>query len=136
VTDFPASHHDLLEARSFGALATIAPSGHPQVTAVAYLLDDDGQVKISLNTTRKKVRNLQRDPRCNLFLLDLANPLRSLEIRAEAELTPDPGKTFAAKAGAKYDADFTLHDAPGEERVVVTLHPITVNAVDISRPAA
>lgn len=136
MTDFPASHLDLLEAKSVGALSTIAPSGHPQVTAVAYLLDDDGEVKISLNTTRKKVRNLQLDPRCNLFLLDLANPLRYLEIRAEAELAPDHGKVFAAKAGAKYDSDFTQHDFPGEERVVVTLHPVTVNAVDISRPPA
>ena len=34
---FPASHLDLLEAQSFGVLATIAPSGHPQATAVAYL---------------------------------------------------------------------------------------------------
>ena len=135
MTDFPASHHDLLEATSFGALATYAPSGHPQVTAVAYLLDDDGEVKISLNTTRKKVRNLQRDARCNLFLLDLADPHRYLEIRADAELVPDTGKAFAARAGAKYGADFTQYDGPGEERVVVILHPVAVNAVDMSAPA-
>ncbi len=134
MTDFPASHLDLLRAQSFGVLATIAPSGHPQVTAVAYLLDDDGDVKISLNTTRKKVRNLEENPRCNLFLLDLANPQRYLEIRADAEIVPDPDKAFAAKAGAKYDSDFTEYDLPGEERVVVTLRPVTVNAVDMSQP--
>ena len=60
----------------------------------------DGEVKISLNTTRKKVRNLRGDARCTLFLLDLANPHRYLEIRADAELVPDTGKAFAARAGA------------------------------------
>ena len=134
MTDFPASHRDLLDAKSFGVLSTIAPSGHPQVTAVAYLHDDDGEVRLSLNTTRKKVRNLQRNPACNLFLLDLANPLRYLEIRANAELVADTGKVFAAKAGAKYGEDFTVHDQPGEERVIVTLRPVAINAVDMLAP--
>ena len=134
MTDFPASHRDLLDAKSFAVLSTIAPSGHPQSTAVAYLHDDDGEVRLSLNTTRKKVRNLQRDPACNLFLLDLANPFRYLEIRANAELVPDTGKVFAAKAGAKYGEDFTVHDQPGEERVIVTLRPVAISAVDMSGP--
>jgi PPOX class probable F420-dependent enzyme len=133
MTEFPASHRDLLEAQSFGALATIAPSGYPQVTAVSFFFDEDEQeVKLSLNETRKKVRNLQKDSRCNLFLLDLANPLRYLEIRADAELAPDEGKAFAAKAGAKYGQDFTQHDQPGEERFVVTLRPVAVNAVNLA----
>jgi PPOX class probable F420-dependent enzyme len=134
MTDFPASHRHLLEAQNFGALATLAPSGHPQVTAVAFLLDDDNEVRLSLNTSRKKVRNLRANPACTLFLLDSQNPLRYIEIRANAELADDPGKAFAAKAGAKYGEDFTAWDAPGEERVVVTLRPVTINAVDLSQP--
>jgi len=134
MTDFPASHHDLLEAKSFGALSTIAPSGHPQVTAIAYLYDDDGEVRLSLNTSRKKVRNLRANPACNLFLLDLTNPMRYLEIRANAEIAQDHGKEFAAKAGAKYGQDFTQYDLPGEERVIVTLRPVAVNAVDMLAP--
>jgi PPOX class probable F420-dependent enzyme len=134
MADFPASHRDLLERAGTAALATNSPSGHPQVTAVVYLLDDDGELKISLNTTRHKVKNLERDARCTLFLLDFENPRRYLEVRADAELAPDPGKVFAAKAGAKYGLDFTLRDRPGEERVIVTLHPTRVYAVDISQP--
>ena len=131
MTDFPASHRDLLDGH-FAILSTIAPSGHPQTTAVVFLHDDDGEMRISLNETRKKVRNLRANPACNLFLLDLSNPLRYLEIRANAELEPDPGKAFAARVGAKYGQDFTTHDGPGEERVKVTLHPTVVNAVDLS----
>jgi PPOX class probable F420-dependent enzyme len=133
MTDFPASHRDLLEGQGFATLATFAPSGYPQVTAVSFFFDEqDQEVKLSLNETRMKVRNLQSDPRCNPFLLDFANPLRYLEIRADAELAPDEGKVFAARAGAKYGQDVTQHDQPGEGRVVVTLRPVAVNAVDIS----
>ena len=133
MTDIPESHGDLLEAR-YGMLATLAPSGHPQVTAVSFLRDDDGDLKLSLNETRKKVRNLRRDPRFTFFILDLENPLRYLELRGEAELAPDPGKAFCARAGAKYGTDFTAHDGEGEERLIVTLRPSVVNAVDLSRP--
>lgn len=133
MTDFPASHQGLLEAKGFAQLATLAPSGHPQVTAVSYFYDsDDQEVKLSLNETRKKVRNLQRDPRCTLFILDATNPLRYLEIRGNAELVPDEGKAFAARAGGKYGQDFTQHDGPGENRFIVTIRPVAVNAVDIS----
>ena len=131
MTDFPASHRDLLDGR-FGALTTFAPSGYPQTTAISFLYDDDGEVKFSLNETRKKVRNLKRDSRCNFFILDLANPLRYLEIRANADLALDEGKAFCARAGAKYGTDFTVHDGPGEERYVVTLRPVEVNAVDLT----
>jgi len=135
MTDFPASHRDLLDAQSYGILSTQAPSGHPQSTVVAYL-HDDGEVKFSLNTSRKKVRNLRDNPACSFVVLDFANPLRYIEIRADAEIAPDPGKAFAAKAGAKYGADFTQYDMPGEERVIVTLRPVRVNAVDLSAPPA
>ena len=134
MSDYPASHRDLLEQGRYATLATLAPSGHPQLTEVSFLFDEDDEVRLSLNTSRKKVRNLTSDPRCNLFILDLANPLRYIEIRGEAEIVPDEGKAFCARAGAKYDTDFTVHDQPGEERVVVTIRPGTVNAVDLSRP--
>ena len=131
MTDFPASHHDLLDGH-FATFSTISPSGHPQTTEIVFLHDDDGEVRISLNETRKKVRNLRANPACNLFLLDTSNPMRYLEIRANAELEEDSGKTFAAKVGAKYGQDFTVHDGPGEVRFKVTLRPTVVNAVDLS----
>jgi PPOX class probable F420-dependent enzyme len=128
MTDFPDSHRDLLEAKTFVEFATLAPSGHPQVTEVAFLYDE-GALRVSLNETRVKVRNLRRDPRCTLFILDPEDDLRYLEVRADAELAPDRGGQFAAKIGAKYGLDFAQYDQPGEERVVVTLRPVKVNAI-------
>lgn len=125
----PASHQDLL-ASPVATLATVGPDGRPQLSAVWFLAEDDN-VKISLNTARQKTRNLLANPAATLFLLDLANPYRYLELRGDAEVAPDDDYGFADRVGAKYGADLRAHDRPGESRVVVTLRPVRVNAVDM-----
>jgi PPOX class probable F420-dependent enzyme len=123
---FPESHQDLLKA-PVAMLATIGQDGYPQVTALWFLFDDDGIIKLSLNTTRQKVKNLQAHPECSFFILDPTNPYRTLEVRARAEITPDTDYAFAKKLGAKYGgADLSANDRPGETRVVVSLQPIKV----------
>jgi len=127
MTTFPESHQDLLKAE-VATLATIGHDGYPQVTALWFLFDDDGTLKLSLNTSRQKVKNLQAHPECTLFILDTANPYRTLEVRARAEITPDSDYTLAKKLGAKYGgADLSANDRPGETRVVVSLQPVKVN---------
>jgi PPOX class probable F420-dependent enzyme len=131
MANIPDSHRDLLES-PVATLATIGPDERPQVSAVWFLAEDDGTVKISLNTSRQKTKNLMVDPAATLFILDLANPYRYLELRGDAVLEPDPDYAFADRIGAKYGgADLRAHDQPGESRVVVTLTPMRVNAVNM-----
>ena len=99
MTTVPESHQDLLAA-DVAVLATAGPDGYPQVTATWFLLDD-GVVKLSLNTTRQKVKNLRAHPESTLFILDPANPYRTLEIRARAEVSPDEDYAFAVRLGSK-----------------------------------
>jgi PPOX class probable F420-dependent enzyme len=129
----PETHRDLLQT-DVATLSTIGPDGFPQTTAVWFLAEDDGTIKLSLNQTRQKVKNLRRNPHVSFFILDRANPLRSLEIRALAELAPDPNYAFADRLGKKYGGfDVRKIDGPGASRVVVTLRPVKVNAFDLSR---
>jgi PPOX class probable F420-dependent enzyme len=128
-THIPDSHRDLLES-NVATLATIGPDGRPQLSAVWFLAADDG-ISISLNTSRQKTKNLTARPPCCLFILDLAVPQRYLEIRGDAEVTPDPDYAFADRVGHKYGADLRVHDHPGESRVVVSIRPHKVNAVDM-----
>ena len=65
-------------------------------------------------------------------MLDLENPYRYLEVRANAQIEADDDYAFARKLGEKYDADLSDHDRPGDSRVVVTLEPSNVYAVDMS----
>src|SRR5207247_3250566 len=118
---------DLLEA-DVAMLATIGQDGYPQVTALWFLFDEDATLKLSLNSTRQKVKNLQAHPECTFFILDRANPYRTLEVRARAQIMPDPDYGFAKKLGAKYGgADLSTKDRRGEKGVVGSLPPLDVN---------
>jgi PPOX class probable F420-dependent enzyme len=127
---FPDSHRDLLDAQ-VATLATLGRDGFPQLTEVWFLYED-GELKLSLNTSRLKTRNLMQRPQCSLLVLDLENPYRYVEVRGNARIEPDTDSAFAGRVGAKYDADLSEHDNPGEERVVVTVEPANVYAVDMS----
>src|SRR5438067_8900811 len=101
-TALPATHADLLDAPNTAVLTTVGADGQPQSTAVWYLVDDDGALKTSITTDRQKYRNLTRNPKATLFILDPANPFRTLEIRATVKLAPDPDKALLPKFAARY----------------------------------
>jgi PPOX class probable F420-dependent enzyme len=123
----PESHRDLLDA-SVATLATIGPDGRPQLSEVWFLQDGDS-VALSLNDSRQKSKNLLARPQCNLFILDLLNPYRYLEIRGDADVTYDDSYEFADKVGAKYSSDLRVHDCPGQRRLVVRIKPSKINPV-------
>lgn len=125
----PDSHRPLLDL-PVATLATVGPDGRPQLSEVWFLAEGD-TVRISLNTSRQKTKNLEHNPACSLLIVDLENPYRYLELRGDARLAPDDDYALADRVGAKYQSDLRVHDRPGERRVVVTLVPTRVNAVDM-----
>ena len=129
MTLLPESHRDLLEAK-VATLATLGADGYPQVSEV-WFLAEDGTVRLSLNSSRQKVRNLVCHPKCTLFILDVKNTFRYLELRADALIEPDGEYLVADRVGEKYDADLRVHDQPGQTRVAVTLRLHKVNAVNM-----
>ena len=122
----PDSHRDLLDGM-VATLATIGSNGYPKMSELWFLAEGD-TIRLSLNTSRQKTRNLMKRPACGLLLLDLANPGRYLELRGDAQIEPDPDYVFADRVAAKYGADLRGMDQPGESRVVVTLNPTRVRA--------
>jgi PPOX class probable F420-dependent enzyme len=122
----PFSHRDLLDGR-FATLGTVGPDGRPQLTEVWFLADGD-TVSFSLNTARQKTKNLLANPAVSVLLLDLANPYRYLEVRGDAEISPDDDYSFADRLGAKYNANLRERDRPGDKRVIVTVKPSRVRA--------
>jgi PPOX class probable F420-dependent enzyme len=126
VTSYPESHRDLLEAANVAVFTT--PKGQLQSTAIWYLLDDDGKLKMTSTGDRRKIRNLQLDPRVALFFMDPRNPYCTLEVRGTATTELDDGLVLQKKIGVEYDDDVTSHDPPGTVRYVITIEPETVNA--------
>jgi PPOX class probable F420-dependent enzyme len=122
----PASHRDLLDGQ-FATLGTVGPDGRPQLTEVWFLADGD-TVALSLNTSRQKTKNLMANPAASLFLLDLANAYRYVELRGDAEISAEDDYSFADQLGAKYNADLRDRDQPGDSRVKVIIRPVRVHA--------
>jgi PPOX class probable F420-dependent enzyme len=130
MTDFPDSHKDLLDA-PVASITTLGSDGYPQST-LTWFVHDDGELRISLASSRLKTKNLSKRPQMSLLIIDYSNPQRFLEVRGDATLTPDPDFEFADKVGAKYGVDVRTFDPPGTSRVRVTIDPKNVYAVDLS----
>ena len=122
----PASHRDLLDGQ-FATLGTVGPDGRPQLTEVWFLAEGE-TVALSLSTSRQKTKNLMANPAASLFLLDLANAYRYVELRGDAEISADDDYSFADQLGAKYHANLRDRDQPGDSRVKVVIRPVRVHA--------
>ncbi|BBL78510.1 PPOX class F420-dependent enzyme [Rubrobacter xylanophilus] len=123
-TAIPESHRDLLESRALAHVATIGPKGEPQCNPVWF--DWDGEyIKFSQTTARQKYRNVRRDPRVALSIVDPENPYRYLEIRGVVEkIEDDPDYAFINAMAKKYlGVDEYPYHQPGDERVIVHVRP-------------
>jgi PPOX class probable F420-dependent enzyme len=120
----PAKYRDLFEKKAFASLATLMPDGSPQVTPV--WVDVDGDLLIFNSAKgRQKDRNVRRDPRVALALVDPANPYRYLEIRGRVvEITEQGAAAHIDKMAKKYlGADKYPYGQPGEVRVLYKVRP-------------
>jgi PPOX class probable F420-dependent enzyme len=123
----PSPHRDLLEAPIPVALATIGSTGYPQVTALWVILEGDTVVS-SLAGVRQKLKNLQSLPKATVFVIDPANPYRTLEIRGGVTIEADPDLATLKKVLAAYGTDLATFPGPLNDRTTVTLHPVHVVA--------
>jgi PPOX class probable F420-dependent enzyme len=123
----PMTHRDLLEAPITVALATVGPTGHPQVTAIWAFVDGD-TVVTSLAGARQKLKNLRSRPQATVFVSDPANPYRTLEVRGDVVIEPDPELATLVKVLTAYGMDLASFTGPLEDRTTVTLHPTHVVA--------
>lgn len=115
----PERHRDIIERSQVVILGTNGPEGEPQATALWFHFEDD-TLRMSINTSRQKLKNLDRDPRASAFFIDPENPYRTIELRGSVTIESDPDYAFADTVGKKYGADMREMDGPGEARSTVT----------------
>jgi len=117
-------YQDLFQKKAFANLATLMPDGRPQVTPV--WCDYDGQyVIVNSARGRRKDRNMRRDPRVALAIVDPDNPYRYIEIRGQvAEIAEQGAEEHIDRMAKKYlGLDKYPHRAPGEVRVLYKIRP-------------
>lgn len=120
----PEKYLDLFDKRAFGSLGTLMPDGSPQVTPV--WVDREGDT-VLVNTAkgRQKDKNIQRDPRVSVTLIDPDNPYRYVEIRGHVIETTEKGaKDHIDKMAKKYlGVDKYPYAQPGEQRLLLRIEP-------------
>lgn len=120
----PENYKDLLKSNALAHIATIGPKGEPQSTPVWFEWDGE-HILFSQTKNRQKYRNVQREPRIALSIVDPTNPYRYLEIRGKvASIDEDQDNKFINLMAKKYiNQDVYPWHRPGDERVVVVVEP-------------
>jgi PPOX class probable F420-dependent enzyme len=124
----PDNFKDLLNKATFAHLATTMADGRPQVTPV--WIDFDGtHVLVNSGTGRVKDKNMRRDSRVALSILDPDNPYRYLSILGEVvEVTETGANEHIDRLAKKYLAkDKYPYHRPGESRVIYKIRPDKVS---------
>jgi PPOX class probable F420-dependent enzyme len=120
----PEKYRDLFNKKAFASLGTLMPDGRPQVTPVWVDVEGD-LVLINSAKGRQKDRNLRRDPRVSLAIIDPDNPYRYLELRGRVvEITEQGASEHIDKMAKKYlGVDKYPYKNPNEIRVIYKIQP-------------
>ncbi|HLF69314.1 MAG TPA: PPOX class F420-dependent oxidoreductase, partial [Gaiellaceae bacterium] len=117
-----------LESPFVGVVTTLHPDGSPQSTVVWVDVDDEGP---SINTAygRVKPRNLARDPRVSLVVVDPGDPYRWVKVSGTGTLVDEGADEHIDRLSKKYTGrDVYANHDPDHPRLKVTITPERVDA--------
>ena len=124
---------DFIRDRQHGVLIAIKSDGRPQSSNIAYIVDDQGRIVISVTNGRAKTSNLRRDPRASLHV-NRDDFWAYAVIEADVELTevaarPDDATVdelvayYRAVAGEHDDWDEYRRAMVDDRRLLLKLTP-------------
>lgn len=122
--NIPEKFTDLFKKKAFAHLGTIMPDGSPQVTPV--WCDFDGaHIRINTAKGRVKDKNMRRNTKVALAIMDPDNPYRYLGVRGVVdEITEQGADAHIDSLAKKYlGQDKYPFRRPGEVRVMYKIRP-------------
>jgi PPOX class probable F420-dependent enzyme len=120
----PKGYRDLLDGTALAHIATIGSQGEPQSTPV-WIGWDGEYIRFSQTKRQQKYRNLLRDPRIALSIVDPRDPYRYLEVRGVVvAFEDDPQRAFVDSLARKYlGLDRYPWHQEGDEHVAIVILP-------------
>lgn len=118
----------LAQQPNFAALTTLMPDGQPQ-TQVMWVDADDEHVLVNTELGRQKWRNVERDPRVTVTVIDRENPYHYAEVRGRVVdvVRGDEARAHIDQLSQKYfgrDYDPAMIQT---ERVILRVRPDKVH---------
>jgi PPOX class probable F420-dependent enzyme len=116
-----------------GVLVTLKRDGRPQLSNIAYAVDDEGVIRVSITAGRAKTANARRDPRVSLYVAP-SGFSSYVVVEGSAELTPPASAPddatvdelvtlYRAVAGDHDDWDDYRRAMVADGRLVLRLRP-------------
>mgnify|MGYP001471179869 FL=1 len=117
----------LFQQKNLIFISTINSDGSPQLTPV-WGNYDDGYVLVSTAEGRLKHKNVLRDPRVSISVVDHDNPLNMTTIKGEViEIIPDYDYIHANKLTKQYmGIDEYPFKRDGEKRIIFKIKPVKI----------
>jgi PPOX class probable F420-dependent enzyme len=112
---------EVMDGPHVAILATSNRDCRPQ-SSVIFVKRDGDTVVFSTIKGRLKTRNMTRDPRVSLLVLDTKMG-RYVEIRGTVDITEDPKKTLLYEMYDRYMDSATPPPEPDAERLIVRIAP-------------
>jgi len=110
---------DVLDGPHIAAIATSNADGRPQ-SSLIFVKRDGDTVVFSTIKGRLKTRNMARDPRVSLLVVDKGQN-RYREIRGRVEITDDPEKRLLYEMYDRYMDGVAPPPEPDAERLIVRI---------------
>jgi PPOX class probable F420-dependent enzyme len=117
----------LIDGKNFAYLATLLPDGSPHVTPM--WVDHEGDMLL-MNTAigRIKQRNITRDPRVSITIVDSNNPYDRIVIHGRVVSQAEQGAdAHIDKLAKKYTGANKYQKAsPTEKRIIIKIEPLRI----------
>jgi len=123
ITD--SSTRKLFEGKNLAFVSTLMKDGHPHITPT-WIDIQDGHIFVNTAIGRIKQRNVSRDPRISISIVDQNNPYDMVTVRGKVigQITGDAADEHIDKLAKKYlGKDKYPNRAPGEKRVILKIKP-------------
>lgn len=121
--------HDLAaNGRNFATISTLAADGSPR-THVMWVDADDEHVLVNTEVHRAKFKDLERDPRVTVTVINAENPYQFVEVRGRvAETVRGPeARAHIDHLAQRYMGTDTYTNPITSERVIVKVTPEKVH---------
>ena len=118
----------LFENKNLAFVATSMKDGSPQITPT-WVDVEDNLILVNTAVGRLKQRNLARDPRIAVSVVDSGNPYDMVTVRGEVveQVTGKAAESHIDKMAKKYiNKDKYPGRAPGEKRILLKIKPTKV----------
>jgi PPOX class probable F420-dependent enzyme len=129
MAELDSSVQELLRGKNFAFVATVNSDGWPHVTPT--WVDTDGQhvlVNTALGTVKQ--RNIKRDPRVTLVVMDQTNPYKAFIIRGRVveQIVGSNAEAHLDALAKRYMGSDAFPDREvAAQQVILKIEPLRVN---------